>query len=500
MVKLDLLWMEERENAQPQALREDLKLEPVLMAMAGDDRHLYRVCEWVLTRPLTQICRIQRRSALLRRFKHCSEWVEEVYAIAREAVEEGERLRAIARPRYGRNLPNSKRVISETELAQHYLGQLKRLRSAFSEGPGGLGEELEALRGAVCHATPEELERLCGQLDGLRGQKVAAGVCLSAHLGRALKPAGVVLNALDTHERRRRFWEKPAGELLPLNGLVLVQNAEEMAEAALGGVCRELEAFTQTLGALFQALYDQLPFYLGSLRLLSALEDQGVALCAPEWGERYAFAGLVDASLALKQRAMPVENEADLTGVRHLILTGRNQGGKTTFLRSVGVGQLMAQCGLPVAARGYCCPCFSGIFTHFPNGEDGQLNSGLLEVELKKLSDVVDALRPGGLLLLNESFQTTAELDATELALEILPALEEAGVTVLFVTHLYAYAARRWSVREAHTKFLSPTGPEGFRLAETRPQPSAQGVRLFEQMLAGLSKAPSLEERPGAGD
>lgn len=70
------------------------------------------------------------------------------------------------------------------------------------------------------------------------------------------------------------------------------------------------------------------------------------------------------------------------------IITGSNQGGKTTFLRSIGLAQLMAQSGLFVAAESFQCCLHTGIFTHFPNEEDQELRYGLLEEELCKLNHI----------------------------------------------------------------------------------------------------------------
>jgi DNA mismatch repair ATPase MutS len=189
----------------------------------------------------------------------------------------------------------------------------------------------------------------------------------------------------------------------------------------------------------------------------------------------------------LKERRQLTANDFCFTGKRQVVITGPNQGGKTTFLRGVGLAQVMAQCGLFVAAREYTCPLFSGLFTHFPGAEDDRLQMGLLETELKKLSGIVGAIKPGGLLLMNESFQTTMPLDAKCLAEKIVSALADAGVTVLFVTHLYAFALELNRQRRSDALLLrAQRGPDGkntYAIREGEPFKSAAGLELFDELI-----------------
>jgi DNA mismatch repair ATPase MutS len=219
-----------------------------------------------------------------------------------------------------------------------------------------------------------------------------------------------------------------------------------------------------------------------------------VPVCYPEFGcngQHHEASMLVDAGLALKDHNVPVGNDICFSQRRLVLITGPNQGGKTTFLRSVGLAQLMAQCGLFVTAKHYACPVFTGIFTHFPNGEDDTMRMGLLEVELKKLSRLVGALKPGALLLMNESFQTTTPGDAKQLAQMIVPALKESGIFVLFVTHLYGYAVDVYEQKEKDTLFLlaqrSREGNSTYCILEGQPFKTAYGQKLFQEVMSGTS-------------
>jgi DNA mismatch repair ATPase MutS len=192
---------------------------------------------------------------------------------------------------------------------------------------------------------------------------------------------------------------------------------------------------------------------------------------------------LMDASLALKERIAPVGNDLCFTGKRLVVITGANQGGKTTFLRGAGIAQVMAQCGMFVAAKAYESPLFNGIYTFFPSGEDPGIKMGLLEMELNKLSCIIDKIKPGSLLFMNESFQTTMPLDAKHLADGIVAALNDAEVTVCFVTHLYAYADGLYRRHREDMLFLragrDSNDKNTFILREGAPYKSAYGMELF---------------------
>ena len=77
------------------------------------------------------------------------------------------------------------------------------------------------------------------------------------------------------------------------------------------------------------------------------------------------FDDLKEFVMCIEQRVNAVGNTCDIRNKMLLIVTGANQGGKSTFLRSIGIAQVMMQCGLPVAAKSYQSGIFPSFFTHF---------------------------------------------------------------------------------------------------------------------------------------
>src|SRR6266487_1059805 len=151
----------------------------------------------------------------------------------------------------------------------------------------------------------------------------------------------------------------------------------------------------------------ELGFYISCLSLRDALaaNDQPVTFPEPTATAAWELtcAGLRDACLALRIDAA-VGNDAAADGKPLVIITGANSGGKSTFLRSVGVAQLMMECGMFVAARSFRARVCRGIFTHFIREEDPDMVSGRLDEELARMSIIADQVTPRSLMLFNQSF------------------------------------------------------------------------------------------------
>jgi DNA mismatch repair ATPase MutS len=114
-------------------------------------------------------------------------------------------------------------------------------------------------------------------------------------------------------------------------------------------------------------LRTELAFYVGCLHLHQNLERKGVPLsfsipvAADE--RRHSFSGLSDPCLALRQGERVVGNGVNADTKDLVIITGANQGGKSTFLRSIGVSQLMMQCGMFVPADSFSSNICPALFT-----------------------------------------------------------------------------------------------------------------------------------------
>jgi DNA mismatch repair ATPase MutS len=168
------------------------------------------------------------------------------------------------------------------------------------------------------------------------------------------------------------------------------------------------------------------------------------------------------------------------------MITGANQGGKSTFLRSVGLAQLMMQSGMFVLAESYRANVCDGVFTHYSREEDATMESGKLDEELSRMSDIADRITPHCLLLCNESFAATNEREGSEIARQVVRAMIEAGIKVIFVTHLFDLAHGFYLQEMDTALFLraerEPDGTRTFRLLEGEPLPTSYGEDSFRRI------------------
>ena len=319
------------------------------------------------------------------------------------------------------------------------------------------------------------------------GEKLAqnargTSVTLSAGLGKGLKGTNYILNEVTQKKMRA-----PRGKNAILLDTVSMQlKAQELRDAALTKLLNAASAVvSQTADDLKNLRFD-LSFYAGCLCLQKKLDDIGIKTCFPEpRGDALSFSGLTDVSLALRANIIPCANSADLTGAGLTVVTGANQGGKSTFLRSVGCAQLMARCGMFVAADNFIFSARPGVFTHFCKGEDASLQSGKLDEELRRLNGIINQMRSGSLLLMNESFSSTAESDGCLIADEITGALRECGVKIIFVTHLSMFA-RSLTPDCEKTALLTaerlPGGKRTYKIKAGLVESAGFGMDLFDSI------------------
>ncbi len=203
---------------------------------------------------------------------------------------------------------------------------------------------------------------------------------------------------------------------------------------------RLLSDITDSIYDSFYGLSRELDFYEVALRYIEFLENCGKPYSYPTVTTGQIKAEeLYDLFLLTEGKCKVYPNDVDFTGYNGVLIRGKNNTGKTTFLRSVVTAQLFMQAGLPVAAREASLPVFKGIYTHFSSAEEeftaGDV-SGRFEGEVKAIAEIMDNITDGSLVILNETFQTTA-YDEGSVAIEgILRALSKLGCHFVFVTHL----------------------------------------------------------------
>lgn len=236
-------------------------------------------------------------------------------------------------------------------------------------------------------------------------------------------------------------------------------------------------------------LYDmmrQSMFLTGCARLYQNGLARGMYFSLPE-SEAKEADEIYELSLALQLLEVPIPNTVPLAEVGGIVVTGANQGGKSTFLRSLGIAQVMCQAGMFVAAKAYPLHAYEDIFPHFTRREDVTMNMGKFEEELKRMNEILNGAKKNTLLLLNESFATTTEVTAFQIATDLLHACMENEVTMWSVTHITKFAKELYEEKRPDILFLSAgrqaEGEIRFRMYEKAPGDTSYGLELYEQMI-----------------
>jgi DNA mismatch repair protein MutS len=187
----------------------------------------------------------------------------------------------------------------------------------------------------------------------------------------------------------------------------------------------------------------EVQLYLAVLEHRRRLEGARLPFCYPDVAVGAVDISVEDAfdvALAQKlvsERASIVPNDLSLHAPeRIVVVTGPNQGGKTTFARMVGQLHHLAALGLPVPGRRARLRLVDRIFTHFEREEDISTLRGKLDDELVRVRDILDAATGESLVILNEIFASTTADDAVVLGAEVLNRIDDLGCVAVCVTFL----------------------------------------------------------------
>ena len=190
---------------------------------------------------------------------------------------------------------------------------------------------------------------------------------------------------------------------------------------------------------LFQT---QISFYVAFIKLAEQLEKKGLPFCFAGFDEtcRFCAHGIYDLSLSIHRMEdvdfCQTQNDIDLdNNTLGFILTGANQGGKTTFLRATGISVYLSMCGCPAPAKSIILRPYRAIVALFGGEEDRKNESSRFELEVKKYCFHRDNLVDSTFVLLNEFFTGTNRIEEVNILGQCLIELINKHVTFGCVTH-----------------------------------------------------------------
>jgi len=221
--------------------------------------------------------------------------------------------------------------------------------------------------------------------------------------------------------------------------------AENFLESAGNNLSSYLTAVNSYAVSFARNLARQLTFYAAAIKIANRIRFRGCPAVVPAMlpgGGAVRAEELCELGLAVRDLDDEKELVAnDFTGEpdSFYLISGANQGGKTIFIKSLGMAQLFAQNGLTVPAGSYTAPVYHGFASHFPRDEDTHYDYGKLAEELTRFRENLPVMAGRALVFLNESFATTTERDGCTIASDVLRALASAEEcpALFFVTHNY---------------------------------------------------------------
>jgi hypothetical protein len=233
----------------------------------------------------------------------------------------------------------------------------------------------------------------------------------------------------------------------------------------------------------------EVQFYLAYLEFIAPLKAAGLPFCYPQVDDsskQVMGRNVFDLALAaklVKKRAPVVPNDFDLSGAeRIIVVSGPNQGGKTTFARTFGQLHHLAALGCPVPGSSARLLLCDQLFTHFEHGENLSDLSGKLHDDLVRVRHILDHATPASVVVMNEVFTSTTLSDAVLLGTRTLNAIIERDLLCVCVTFVDELA----SLGASTVSMVAAVDPD---------DPATRTYRIVRAPAAGVSYALALADK-----
>lgn len=199
----------------------------------------------------------------------------------------------------------------------------------------------------------------------------------------------------------------------------------------------------------------------------------------------------------LRTNFVPNDLRIEADAHRFILLTGPNMGGKSTYLRQIGLLAIMAQIGSFVPAKSMRVGVVDRIFTRIGAGDDLASGQSTFYMEMAEAATILRRSTNRSLLLIDEVGRGTGTVDGLAIAqaiCEYLLGLDDQSPVTLFATHFHELCALadHWPlVANYHITAVENTARDGAPVFSHRVQPgsSSRSFGIEVARMAGLPDA-----------